>query len=49
MTDSAGAASGLGQPFGSLWPIATFRCDAEIGRYQSIADIDQSAPIKFDL
>jgi hypothetical protein len=31
------------------WPIATFRCDAEFGRYLGIADIDQNAPIEFDL
>jgi len=29
--------------------IATFRCAAEFGRYRGIADIDQNAPIKFDL
>jgi hypothetical protein len=32
-----------------MWPIATFRCDAEFGRDPGIADIDQNAPIEFDL
>jgi hypothetical protein len=31
------------------WPIATFRCTAEFGRYRGIADVDQAAPIKLDL
>jgi hypothetical protein len=29
--------------------IASFRCDAESGRYRGIADIEQAVPIKFDL
>jgi hypothetical protein len=32
-----------------LWHIASFRCDAEFGRYRAIADIDQTAPIKLNL
>ena len=32
-----------------LWHIASFRGAAEFGRYRGIADIDQAAPIKFDL
>jgi len=32
-----------------LWRIASFRCDAEFGRYRGIADIDQAAPINLDL
>jgi len=32
----------------SSWHIA-FRCAAEFGRYRGTADIDQNAPIKFDL
>jgi putative ABC transport system substrate-binding protein len=31
------------------WHIASFRCDAEFGRYRGKADIDQAAPIKLDL
>jgi hypothetical protein len=31
------------------WHIASYRCGAEFGRYQGIADIDQAAPIKLDL
>jgi hypothetical protein len=34
---------------GRNWPIATFRCAAEFGRYRGIADIEQAAPIKLDL
>jgi hypothetical protein len=34
---------------GCLWHIASFRCDAEFGRYRGIADIDENAPIKLDL
>ena len=26
-----------------FWPFATFRCDAELGRYRGIADIEQTA------
>ena len=33
----------------SCWPIASFRCDAEFGRYWGIPDIDRSGPIKLDL
>ena len=33
----------------AYWHIASFRYDAEIGRYRGIADIDQAAPIKLDL
>jgi hypothetical protein len=32
-----------------FWPIASFRRAAEFGRYRSIADINQAAPIKLDL
>jgi len=32
-----------------LWHIASFRCDAEVGYYRGIADIDQAAPITLDL
>jgi hypothetical protein len=28
-----------------FWPIATFRCVAEFGRYRGIADIESAAPI----
>jgi hypothetical protein len=28
-----------------LWPIATFRCDAELGRYGGNADIEQAEPM----
>jgi hypothetical protein len=28
----------------AYWHIATFRCDAELGRYRGIADIEQAAP-----
>jgi len=31
------------------WRIASFRGDAEFGRYRGIADIDQAAPINLDL
>jgi hypothetical protein len=31
------------------WHIASYRCDAEFGRYRGIADIYQAAPIKLDL
>ena len=31
------------------WHIASFRCDAEFGRYRGKADIDQAAPIKLGL
>jgi hypothetical protein len=31
------------------WHIASFRCDAEFGRYRGKAGIDQGAPIKLDL
>src|SRR5437588_8319169 len=34
---------------GSLWPIASFRCAVEFGRYRGIADIESAAPIKLDL
>jgi hypothetical protein len=33
----------------SSWHIASFRCDADFGRYRGIADIDQAAPINLDL
>jgi hypothetical protein len=32
-----------------LWHIASFRCDAEFGRYRGIADIEQAAPTIPDL
>ena len=32
-----------------VWHIASFRCDAEFGRYRGKADIDQAAPIKLGL
>ena len=31
------------------WAIASFRCDAEFGRYRGTADIDQATPIMLDL
>jgi hypothetical protein len=31
------------------WPITSFRCAAEFGRYRDIADIEQAAAIKLDL
>ena len=31
------------------WPIASFRCAAEFGRYRGIADIEQTTSIKLDL
>jgi hypothetical protein len=31
------------------WHIASFRCDADFGRYRGIADIDQAASINLDL
>ena len=31
------------------WPIASFRCAAEFGRYRGIADIEQTTAIKLDL
>jgi hypothetical protein len=31
------------------WHVASYRCDAKFGRYQAIADIEQTAPIKLDL
>jgi hypothetical protein len=31
------------------WHIASFRYDAEFGRYRSTADIGQPEPIKLDL
>jgi len=34
---------------GRYWQIASFRCDADFGRYRGIADIDQAAPINLDL
>jgi hypothetical protein len=33
----------------AFWPIASFRCDAEFGRYRGTADIDHAAPIRLDL
>jgi hypothetical protein len=30
----------------AFWHIATFRCDAELGRNRGIADIEQDAPMK---
>jgi hypothetical protein len=33
----------------ACWHIASFRCDADFGRYRGIADIDQAAPINLDL
>ena len=30
------------------WHIASFRCDAEFGRYRSMADIGQAAPINLN-
>jgi hypothetical protein len=33
----------------AYWPIATFRCVVEFGRYRGIADIESAAPIKLDL
>ena len=41
--------SGLERSDFVLWPIASFRCDAEFGRYRGKADIDQATPIKLDL
>jgi len=35
--------------YAGFWHIASFRCDAEFGRYRAIADIDQAAPINLDL
>jgi hypothetical protein len=32
----------------ACWHIASFRCDAEFGRHEGKADIDQAAPIKLD-
>src|ERR1700739_3963234 len=32
----------IGSPFSSSWPIASFRCGTEFGRYRGIADIGQA-------
>jgi hypothetical protein len=33
----------------AFWHIASFRCDAEFGRYRGIADLKQPAPLKLNL